>query len=427
MKKQIIVSLSVIAAVAAAAVGGTMALFSDTETSNGNIFTAGAIDLKVDHTYASYNGVDCKTCSVDVYSSTATNVVAGTPNASSLVFPTAAVDVVSPHPGWQNEGALSPATWIWATNPTTVADTTNGAEYTFENKFQWNGSAVSVVLDLAIAADNGYKIILNGTTIVDKLPQEFTYASAVSLTAPEETAFMGAMVNGLNTLDIIVRNKPLAADPVTGNPAGLLFNLNIHRDAQECAADSAFQQTCRLWQSQDLTGEEQFFNFDDVKPGDWGTNVISLHVTSNDAYVCLAVADPVDNENIRIESEVPTDTTPGAFEGELSKYLNVVVWDDNGDGMHDAAETILYSGPLSDLATSRLTLPTTATGYLGMAWCAGTQTASEGVGPITCSGSGDHNDAQTDSFVANVVATAVQQRNNGQFFCPGTELEERGD
>jgi predicted ribosomally synthesized peptide with SipW-like signal peptide len=64
MKKQILISLSVIAAVAAVAVGGTMALFSDTETSNGNIFTAGAIDLKVDHTYASYNGEECNDCVV---------------------------------------------------------------------------------------------------------------------------------------------------------------------------------------------------------------------------------------------------------------------------------------------------------------------------------------------------------------------------
>jgi hypothetical protein len=34
-------------------------LFSDTETSQGNIFTAGAIDLKVDHTKQTYNGQDC--------------------------------------------------------------------------------------------------------------------------------------------------------------------------------------------------------------------------------------------------------------------------------------------------------------------------------------------------------------------------------
>ncbi len=40
----------------ALAVGGTQAFFSDTETSTGNTFTAGAIDLKVDNT-SYYNGV----------------------------------------------------------------------------------------------------------------------------------------------------------------------------------------------------------------------------------------------------------------------------------------------------------------------------------------------------------------------------------
>jgi predicted ribosomally synthesized peptide with SipW-like signal peptide len=46
MNKKIILSLSVIGAVAAIAVGGTIAYFSDTETSTGNTFTAGSIDLK---------------------------------------------------------------------------------------------------------------------------------------------------------------------------------------------------------------------------------------------------------------------------------------------------------------------------------------------------------------------------------------------
>jgi predicted ribosomally synthesized peptide with SipW-like signal peptide len=45
--KKIIISLCVIGAVAAIAVGGTIAYFSDTETSKGNTFTAGTIDIAV--------------------------------------------------------------------------------------------------------------------------------------------------------------------------------------------------------------------------------------------------------------------------------------------------------------------------------------------------------------------------------------------
>lgn len=55
MNKRIIISLSVIGAVAAIAVGGTIAYFSDTETSTGNTFTAGELDLLVDIDGVVYN------------------------------------------------------------------------------------------------------------------------------------------------------------------------------------------------------------------------------------------------------------------------------------------------------------------------------------------------------------------------------------
>ena len=46
--KRILVSLSMIGAVAAIGIGATGAFFSDTATSTGNTFTAGTLDLKVD-------------------------------------------------------------------------------------------------------------------------------------------------------------------------------------------------------------------------------------------------------------------------------------------------------------------------------------------------------------------------------------------
>lgn len=53
--KKVLFSLLVIGVVAAVAGAGTMAFFSDTETSTGNTFTAGTLDLKVDW-IESYNG-----------------------------------------------------------------------------------------------------------------------------------------------------------------------------------------------------------------------------------------------------------------------------------------------------------------------------------------------------------------------------------
>ncbi|MDO8569266.1 MAG: TasA family protein [bacterium] len=53
--KKILLSLSMIVFVGAVVIGATGAFFSDTETSTGNTFTAGAIDLGVDNT-SYYNG-----------------------------------------------------------------------------------------------------------------------------------------------------------------------------------------------------------------------------------------------------------------------------------------------------------------------------------------------------------------------------------
>ncbi|MCK4781335.1 SipW-dependent-type signal peptide-containing protein [Candidatus Parcubacteria bacterium] len=50
MSKNIIISLAIIGAVAAIAVTGTIAYFFDTETSSGNTFTAGTIDLTLNET-----------------------------------------------------------------------------------------------------------------------------------------------------------------------------------------------------------------------------------------------------------------------------------------------------------------------------------------------------------------------------------------
>ena len=61
MNKKILISLSVIGAIAAIVIGGTIAYFSDTETSTGNIFTAGKLDLQVD-SRCKYNGVSQAFC-----------------------------------------------------------------------------------------------------------------------------------------------------------------------------------------------------------------------------------------------------------------------------------------------------------------------------------------------------------------------------
>ena len=68
MNKKIILSLSVIGVVAAIAIGGTVAYFSDTETSTGNTFTAGTIDISVNDENPwneSFAFADMKPCYTD--------------------------------------------------------------------------------------------------------------------------------------------------------------------------------------------------------------------------------------------------------------------------------------------------------------------------------------------------------------------------
>src|SRR3989344_3894309 len=71
--------------------------------------------------------------------------------------------------------------------------------------------------------------------------------------------------------------------------------------------------------SKDEQGEpqvRQFFNFTDLKPGDWGEDTISLHVKNNDAYLCADVTLTSDNDNGLTEPEGDDgDTTGGVGEG----------------------------------------------------------------------------------------------------------------
>ena len=132
---------------------------------------------------------------------------------------------------------------------------------------------------------------------------------------------------------------------------------------------------------------------------------------------------------------MPTATT----DGDLAQNLWFVAWKDNanatsttpgvpGDNIHQAGETLFFTpGPASNvLAGGTLTLadggsgsplPGGATSYIGMAWCAGTMTASTGGGAPTCNGATMGNNAQTDSMTANITFRVEQSRNNAAFRC----------
>ena len=63
------------------------------------------------------------------------------------------------------------------------------------------------------------------------------------------------------------------------------------------------------WELDDLTGQ-LFFNFSDLKPGDIGEDTISLHVDSNDAYLCSAVQITDDSDQSCTEPELEPEPEP---------------------------------------------------------------------------------------------------------------------
>jgi len=424
--KRILISLSIIGIVAAIGIGATIAYYNDTETSTGNILVAGDIDLKVDHVWETYNGVDCKTCSVTVVSDP-TNMVVEKFEGPITPYPAVYVGSNPPyfiHSAWtaQNDPELSAANaeWIWESDPTQVADLTNDVTYTFEKDFQWFGPIVSTDLYMAVGSDNSVWVYLNNV-LIGSNTGEFGYLQGSMLQIPAATITPN-ILQGTNVLRFVVKNWALEGSTIYTNPAGLIYKFSIDGNC----GDDWFKTHCQLWSEKDLQTGDTFFNFDDVKPGDWGTNIISAHVFGNDAFGCLLVTNPVDNENVCVDPELDVpDTTcgTGPDQGDLSGLLSAVVWEDNTpqNNQYDAGETILYEGSLKDIKTmDRLPLTATTTAYIGLAWCAGTQTVD---GVISCSGAGNQNIAQTDSFMASLTAYAEQQRNNENFSCENVNLQ----
>jgi predicted ribosomally synthesized peptide with SipW-like signal peptide len=409
-------ALALVVALGAMVAAGTGAFFSDSETSSNNVLTAGAIDLKVDHERQTYNGYDCETCSVNIWSSTATVVTAGT-GAYDGGYPTNALALSFIHPNWVSSIPSSPAEWIWVTDPVLQADTTNGAEYTFENTFHWNGSVAGIDLEFALAADNGYKIVFNGVEIDNKIGTEFNYGSLLDTTSIV-SAMLPVVQNGLNTLEITVRNKPGSSNPAN-NPAGLLFDLEIVRPGEECENDSTFQKMCRLWSAKDLVDGDRFYYFDDIKPGDDGSNLISLHMSSNDAYACMITHNVDSTDETCVDPEEGPDGTyydgcNPLGEGELDDGIEAAAWiDTDKDGDYDSDEEIVWEGYLADIV-AKLELFGNDTLYLGTAWCAGDLIISEVTDGYTCNGEAfaPGNAAQTDKLNMDVTVWGEQQRNN---------------
>jgi len=214
------------------------------------------------------------------------------------------------------------------------------------------------------------------------------------------------------------------------------------------------------WELSDLDGE-LFFNFIDLKPGDWGEDTVSLHVNNNDAWGCVTFDNMVDYDNACTEPEVEdgdsTCDNPGEGQGELSTELEFIFWADvckhlgtvggvipalPGDNIYQPdCDILLMQGNANDIlpgTTYTLAAPekiNVFTGepnepltgsedyYIGKAWCFGDLSVDVKpngiwhIGEILCDGSEVNNVSQTDSLTSDIIFYAEQSRNNPNFQC----------
>ena len=202
--------------------------------------------------------------------------------------------------------------------------------------------------------------------------------------------------------------------------------------SSQCTYNGIASNQCGTWEQRDLSPTaDKFFNFTDLKPGDWGENTIDFKILTNDAWMCA---------NINFTQHQA-----------LADYLNVFWWiDADGNNQLGANEKVLYDGPRTiaqwitagggtgslplTFADSYLNwetwtggpsgnttpIPGNTTKYLGVGWCFGSLALSAGNGVgFTCNGGGsDQNLAQGTSIVADLTFTVEQYRNNSSFLCP---------
>lgn len=182
------------------------------------------------------------------------------------------------------------------------------------------------------------------------------------------------------------------------------------------------------WQIKDLH-REKFFDLHDVKPGDFGTGIISLHVQKNDAWGCVKIHPKRNDEGISPEPELlidEKDHRKDRWDGELAQNIYFTIWADMcnvgsafaGDGIFQvgcekkllqdsgSVETIdlsLADSKNSNVFTDHMNpLKKNATYYLGIQW-----SVPDTVG----------NEIQGDLYRADVTFSVVQFDGNRRFVC----------
>ena len=272
---------------------------------------------------------------------------------------------------------------------------------------------------LRILVSSGLVILIGGATI----------GGTGAFFSDSETSTGNVLEAG--AIDLIVGNESYVTDP-----SGTLA-----------------VSTSTSWELDNLSGQ-LFFDFNDVKPGDFGEDTISFRVIDNRSWLCAAGRITADHDGDYTEPELLDDPTisplaPQSTDGELAENLEFTFWADDGDNVLETNETsrIFLNGTAAQLAAqppialidstiNRWTLnpgrPTfgNQTYYVGKAWCFGDLTPTpipqdgattsnpllRGTG-FTCNGAALDNRAQTDVVEGDLEFYSIQSIHNEQFAC----------
>jgi len=298
---------------------------------------------------------------------------------------------------------------------------------------------------------------------------------------------VAALVVG-GTIAFFSDTETSTGNTLTAGELDLLIDNECYYNGGKCICEGTNGDEVCTWQGGDFAGEscscywefdnlddKLFFDLQDLKPGDWEEDTISLRV-QNDAWACAKITLTENSDNTCTE---PEEEAEGAEEcdeadnwsGDLADELYFIWWADDGDNVLEQDEAgHVVEGNLNWLMTEEdvpwygagpnemlLTLADSAhnfwnpgvgeplkaedeagepkTYYIGKAFCYGVMDYTplpqgEGVDPIqtsffTCDGEGPGNEGQTDRVVADIEFEVVQSRNNSGFLCaeheqPGT-------
>lgn len=286
---------------------------------------------------------------------------------------------------------------------------------------------------------NYRKILMSASVIA--FVSALVFGGTQAFFSDEETSTGNLFAAG--AIDLLVDSEAHYAGLVCSDDGVWVYS----NDDQVTTREDLVGQSCGgTWEESDLGPQHRFFDYGDLKPGDYGENTISLHVIDNDAYACAVIDNMQDNDNGLTEPEEESgDNTGGVGEGELSQELRFFAWSDNGgnagesnrgNNVWDPGEPMLFSneeGPASDVIdgvvyplytpdmNNGAVLQGTTTEYIGLYWCYGDIDVNEDGNELTCDGAGASNMTQTDSMSADITFYVEQARNNEDFECPALE------